>query len=157
VEKIFDQKSLKYFVRTLLGNSVNMVFFQTHFKVFTVWYCPSYLPLLPLVSLTPMANLPLVLLIHTSGSMSQETLKQRCWTRRQNNSTCTSTSLSSSWKPSTRTRTSFNPPRTPSSRTSTRSSSPRNPSPRMSARLLFEAQNSSFVICQRTFYSSFPF
>ena len=44
-----------------------------------------------------------------------------CWTRRQNNSTSTSTSFSSSRKPSTRSSTSFSSPRKPSTRMSTRS------------------------------------
>ncbi len=61
---------------------------------------------------------------------------QGCWTRRQNNLTSTSTSLSSSSKPSTRSSTSFSSPRKPSTRSSTRSSSPRKPLPRTSTQRL---------------------
>jgi len=52
---------------------------------------------------------------------------QSCWSRRQKNSTITSTSFSSSRKPSTSSSTSFNSPRKGSPRPSTRYSSPRHP------------------------------
>ncbi len=52
---------------------------------------------------------------------------QGCWTRRQKNSTISSTSFNSSRKPSTSSSTSFNSPREGSPRPSTRSSSPRHP------------------------------
>jgi hypothetical protein len=46
---------------------------------------------------------------------------QSCWSRRQKNSTITSTNFSSSRKPSTSSSTSFSSPRKPSPRTSARS------------------------------------
>ncbi len=53
--------------------------------------------------------------------------RQGCWTRRQKNSTISSTSFSSSRKPSTSSCTSYNSPRKGSPRPSTWSSSPRHP------------------------------
>ena len=54
-------------------------------------------------------------------------LIQSCWTRRQKNSTISSTSFSSSRKPSTSSSMSFNSPRKGPPRPRTRSSSPRHP------------------------------
>jgi hypothetical protein len=61
---------------------------------------------------------------------------QSCWSRRQKNSTITSTSFSSSRKPLTNSSTRFSSPRKPSTGLSTRASSPRKPSPRMCAQSL---------------------
>ncbi len=55
------------------------------------------------------------------------TIQQSCWTRTQNNSKSTSSSLCEIWKASPRTCMSFNSPRIGSPRPSTRSSSPRHP------------------------------
>ncbi len=69
MEKIFNQKNVNYFVWTPLGSRVNIYKNfcpQVHLKVSAVWYCFHYLPLvsltpeanMPPVSLTPVANLP---------------------------------------------------------------------------------------------------
>jgi hypothetical protein len=58
--KIFRQKNFNYFVWTPLGSRVNMYInfcLQAQFKMSATRFCSLYLPL---VSLTPVANLPMV-------------------------------------------------------------------------------------------------
>ncbi len=60
MEKTFKQKNFNNFVWTPLGSRVNIYIhfcLQVHFKVTSAWHCCQYLP--P-VSLTPVANLPLI-------------------------------------------------------------------------------------------------
>ncbi len=59
---VVNHKSFNYFVWTPLGSRVNLqmhLCLQVHFKVSAAWYCSHYLP--P-VSLTPVANLPVLLI-----------------------------------------------------------------------------------------------
>ncbi len=77
MEKIFNQKNFNNFVWSPLGSRGNIYInfcLQVHFQVSAAWYCSHYLPpvsttqgelvsKLPPVSLIPVANLPLVLLI----------------------------------------------------------------------------------------------
>ncbi len=70
IKKIFNQKNLNNFVGTPLDSRVNIYIkfcLQVHFKVSAAWYCSHCLPLVSLtpvamlpVSLTTVANLPLV-------------------------------------------------------------------------------------------------
>ncbi len=58
MEKIFNHKSFYYVIWTTLGSRANLSInfcLQVHFKVSAALYCSHYLPL---VSLTPVENLP---------------------------------------------------------------------------------------------------
>ncbi len=60
MEKIFNQKNLVIFVWSPLGSRGNIYInfcLQVHFQVSAAWYCSHYLPL---VAMTPVANLPRV-------------------------------------------------------------------------------------------------
>ncbi len=77
MEKIFNQKNLNYFIWSPLGSRENIYInfcFQVHFHVSAAWNCSNYLP--P-VSMTPVANLPLVSLIPLA------ICHRRRWHRRQ--------------------------------------------------------------------------
>ncbi len=77
MEKIFNQKNFNNFVWSPLGIRGNIYIhfcLQVHFQMSAAWYCSHYLP--P-VSMTPVANLPAVLLIPVA------ICHRRHWHRRQ--------------------------------------------------------------------------